>query len=59
MKQPQKLKEKKLFRSSKEEKEKFVEKNLSDIGISDIDKFKKDLKKMNPEKMKEELQKLI
>lgn len=48
----------KLGRSSKDEKEKYVDDNIKKMGIEDTTKFKEELKKMNPEKLKEELKKL-
>lgn len=46
------------MRSTKDEKEKFVDNNLKNLGISDIEKFKEQIKKLNPEKLKQELNKL-
>ena len=48
----------KLGRSSKIEKEKYLDDNIKKMGIQDTNKFKEELKKMNPEKLKEELKKL-
>lgn len=52
------IKNKRIMRSTKDEKEKFVDNNLKNLGISDIEKFKEQIKKLNPEKLKQELNKL-
>ena len=52
------IKNKRIMRSTKDEKEKFVDNNLKNLGISDIEKFKEQIKKLNPEKLKQELIKL-
>jgi hypothetical protein len=52
------IKNKRMIRANKEEKEKFVDNNLKNLGINDIEKFKEQIKKLNPEKLKQELNKL-
>jgi hypothetical protein len=49
------IEEKKLLRSSNQIKNKVVDDNLKKKGITDVEKFKKDLKKMDLEKMLEKL----
>ena len=44
-----KIKINKLGRSSKQDKEKYLDNNLTKMGIIDKEKFKEDLKKMNPD----------
>lgn len=53
----EKLQNKKILRSNKDQKETFVNDNLKKMGIQDPDKFKDDLKKLNPDKLKSELKK--
>jgi hypothetical protein len=53
------IKNKRIMRSTKDEKEKFVDNNLKNLGISDIEKFKEQIKKLNPEKLKQELNKYV
>ena len=52
------IKNKSIIRSNKEQKEKFVDENLKNMGINDIEKFKEQLKKLDAEKLKKELNKL-
>jgi hypothetical protein len=54
----EKLREKKMFRNSKEQKETFVDNELKKAGIDDIEKFKEQIKNLNPNFLKEELKKL-
>lgn len=49
------IEEKKLLRSSNQIKNKVIDDNLKKKGITDVEKFKKDLKKMDLEKMLEKL----
>lgn len=49
------INEQKLLRSSKQVKDKVIDDNLKKNGISDLEKFKKDIKKMDLEKMLEKL----
>jgi len=52
------IKNKSIIRSNKEQKEKFVDNNLKNIGIDDIEKFKDQIKNLDPEKLKDVLNKL-
>lgn len=54
----EKLTEKKMFRKSKEQKETFVDNELKKAGVDDIEKFKEQIKNLNPNLLKEELKKL-
>jgi hypothetical protein len=47
----EKLQNKKILRSNKDQKETFVNDNLKKMGIQNPDKFKEDLKKLNPDKL--------
>ena len=49
------IEEKKLLRSSNQIKNKLIDDNLKKKGITDVEKFKQDLKKMDLEKMLEKL----
>ena len=52
------IKNKSIIRKNKEQKEKFVDDNLKNLGINDVEKFKDQIKKLDAEKLKKELSKL-
>ncbi len=53
----EKIKNKQVYRCSKDEKEKFVQNKLKEAGIKeDLDKIKESLKKLNPDQLKNIIQ---